>query len=116
MNPDYIQNSIITRDLNPFVFRPLSTNFECYTDLKVLGYHKRYDKVFNPFNLNVPIYENKIYHYGLPFTHGNFNTIGVDNTYNTSGKNYIAPAYRIAELYPSQGIMSNVMKIRETII
>jgi hypothetical protein len=112
MNHDFIQNSIITRDLNPLSYRGFQKNSNVYNDLKTLQYHRKYDPVFEPFDLKVPVKENKIYHYGLPFTHGNFNNVPQYNTYS-SQHTFIPPSYRWYEQYPSEGVIYNVMKNRD---
>ena len=45
----------------------------------------------------------------LPYDHEQYNDREHYNTY--SNKNYIPPAYRINELYPSVGILSSVLRI-----
>ena len=112
MNPDFIQNSIITRELNPLSYRGFQNNSNVYYDLKTIQYHKKYDPVFEPFNLSVPLEENKIYHYSLPFTHGNFNNMPQYNSYSSQTK-FIPPSYRWYEIAPPNGVMYNVMKNRE---
>ena len=41
MNPDYIKNSVATRQLNIYSYRPFPLNEESYFDLKSLNYHKK---------------------------------------------------------------------------
>jgi hypothetical protein len=66
------------------------------------------DPIFKPYDLNKPL-EVK-YHGSLPYDHGHYNEREHYNTY--SNKNYIPPAYRINELYPSVSVLANVMKNR----
>ena len=47
MNPDYIKNSVASRQLNEFAFRPYPINEESYFNLKSLNYHKKWDKIIN---------------------------------------------------------------------
>ena len=40
MNPDYIHNSVATKELNKFSYRIFPTNEEPYFELKSLNYNK----------------------------------------------------------------------------
>ena len=110
MNPDYIKNSVASRQLNEFAFRPCHLNKEAYFDLKSLNYNKTWDKVFKPDDLNKPL--KKVYHWSLPFDHGNYNE-GFPhlNTYSTH--NYIPVTHPVHKLFPNVGTMSSIMKRRE---
>ena len=55
MNPDYIKNSVATKQLNKFSYRPFPVNQESYFELKSLNYNKTWDKVFKPDDLNKPL-------------------------------------------------------------
>ena len=112
MNPDYIKNSVATRQLNKFSYRPYPTNEESYFNLKDLNYHKKWDKVFKPNDLNKPL--KKVYHGSLPFDHGMYNEGHPHlNTYSTH--NYIPVTHPINKLYPNVGTMANIMKRRENL-
>ena len=108
MNPDYIKNSIVDNTLNPFAFRTYAEHVEPYLEFKTLNNSKKWYSIFKPYDLNKPL-EVK-YHGSLPYDHGHYNEREHYNTY--SNKNYIPPAYRINELYPSVSVIANVMKNR----
>jgi len=55
MNSDYIQNSVATKELNKFSYRPYPLNEEPYFKLKDLNYHKKWDKVFEPYDFKQPL-------------------------------------------------------------
>ena len=54
MNSDYIYNSVATKELNKFSYRPYPLNEEPYDKLKSLNYNKKWDKIFKPDDLNKP--------------------------------------------------------------
>jgi hypothetical protein len=108
MNPDYIKHSLVDNTLNSFAFRTRAENVEPYLELKKLNNSKKWDPIFQPYDLNKHL-EVK-YLGNLPYDHGQYNDREHYNTY--SNKNYIPPAYRINELYPSVGILSSVFKNR----
>lgn len=110
MNPDYIKNSVASRQLNEFAFRPCHLNKESYFDLKSLNYHKKWDKIYKPNDLNKPL--KKVYHWSLPFNHGMYNEYFPHlNTYSTH--NYIPVTHPVNKLFPNVGTMSSIMKRRE---
>ena len=108
MNPDYIKHSLVDNTLNHFAFRTHAENVEPYLELKKLNNSKKWDQIFQPYNLDKHL-EAK-YLGSLPYDHGHYNDREHYNAY--SNKNYIPPAYRINELYPSVGILSSVFKNR----
>ena len=112
MNPDYIFNSPATKQLNEFAFRPIALNKEPYFELKSLNYHKKWDKIFKPDDLNKPL--KKKYHWSLPYDHGMYNE-GFPhlNTYSTH--NYIPVTHPVNKLFPNVGTMSSIMKRRENL-
>ena len=108
MNSDYIYNSVATKELNKFSYRPYPLNEEPYNKLKSLNYHKKWDDIYKPY----PIKDLKnIYHWSLPFNHGMYNE-GFPhlNTYSTH--NYIPVTHPVNMLFPSVGTMGSVMKRR----
>ena len=109
MNSDYIQNSVATKELNKFSYRPYPLNEEPYFKLKDLNYHKKWDKIFEPYDLKKDF--KKVYHWSLPFNHGMYNE-GFPhlNTYSTD--NYIPVTNPVNKLFPNIGTMSSVMKHR----
>ena len=107
MNPDYIRNSVATRQLNEFAFRPYPLNEEPYFKLKSLNYNKKWDDIYKPY----PIKDlKKVYHWSLPFNHGHYNEFEHLNTYSTH--NYIPVTNPVNKLLPNVGTMTNVMKYR----
>ena len=112
MNPDYIFNSPATKQLNEFAFRPIALNKEPYFELKSLNYHKKWDKIFKPDDLNKPL--KKVYHWSLHYDHGMYNE-GFPhlNTYSTH--NYIPVTNPVNKLFPNVGTMSSIMKRRENL-
>ena len=80
MNSDYIYNSVATKALNKFSYRPYPLNEEPYFKLKSLNYHKEWDNIYKPY----PIKDlKKVYHWSLPFNHGHYNEFEHLNTYST---------------------------------
>lgn len=108
MNPDYINNKVTDNTLNVFSYKPFAKNTEPYYNFKTTNNSKKWDKVFQPYDLNKNI-EAK-YLGRLPYDHGAYNEREHYNTY--SNKNYIPPAYRINELYPGVGVLASVFKNR----
>ena len=49
MNSDYIYNSVATKALNKFSYRPYPLNEEPYFKLKSLNYHKEWDNIYKPY-------------------------------------------------------------------
>ena len=49
MNPDFIHNSVSTKQLNEFSYRPYPLNEEPYNKLKSLNYHKKWDDIYKPY-------------------------------------------------------------------
>jgi hypothetical protein len=112
MNPDYILNNVVDKTHNNFSYRPIELNKESYYNLKSLNYHKKWDKVYKPNDLNKPL--KKVYHGSLPFDHGMYNEGHPHlNTYSTH--NYIPVTHPINKLYPNVGTMANIMKRRENL-
>ena len=112
MNPDYIRNSVATRQLNEFAFRPYPLNEEPYFKLKSLNYNKKWDEIYKPNDLNKPL--KKVYHGSLPYDHGMYNE-GFPhlNTYSTH--NYILVTHPVNKMFPNVGAMASVMKRRENL-
>jgi hypothetical protein len=113
MNPDYILNNVPDKDSRNFSYRSMAVNKEAYSELKSLNYHKKWDKIYKPEDLNKPL--KKVYHGSLPYDHGMYNE-GFPhlNTYSTH--NYIPVTHPVHKMFPSVGAMSSVMKNREKII
>ena len=107
MNPDFIHNSVATKELNKFSYRPYPLNEEPYDKLKSLNYNKKWDDIYKPY----PIKDlKKVYHWSLPFNHGHYNEFEHLNTYSTH--NYIPVTNPVNKLFPNVGTMVNVMKSR----
>ena len=107
MNPDYIFNSVATKTLNEFAFRPYPLNEEPYNKLKSLNYHKKWDNIYKPNEIKDVKPKNN---YSLPFNHGHYNDREHLNTYSTL--NYIPITNPINKLFPNVGTMSSIMKHR----
>ena len=71
MNSNYIQHSVATKELNKFSYRPYPLNEEPYFKLRDLNYNKKWDKIFQPYDLKKDL--KKVYHWSLPFNHGMYN-------------------------------------------
>jgi hypothetical protein len=112
MNSDYIFNSVATKELNKFSYRPYPLNEEPYNKLKSLNYHKKWDEIFKPNDYKKPL--KKIYHWSLPYDHGMYNE-GFPhlNTYSTH--NYIPVTNPVNKLFPNVGTMASIMKRRENL-
>ena len=107
MNSDYIYNSVATKALNKFSYRPYPLNEEPYFKLKSLNFHKEWDNIYKPY----PIKDlKKVYHWSLPFNHGHYNEFEHLNTYSTH--NYIPVTHQVNKLFPNVGTISSVMKRR----
>ena len=107
MNPDFIHNSVSTKQLNKFSYRPYPLNEEPYNELKSLNYNKKWDTIYKPYPIK---YLKNKYHWSLPFNHGHYNEFEHLNTYSTH--NYIPVTNPVNKLFPNFGTMVNVMKSR----
>jgi len=109
MNPDFIHNSVATKQLNKFSYRPYPINEEPYFKLKDINYYKKWNKVIVP----EPIKDLKTkYHWSLPYDHGMYNEYFPHlNTYSTH--NYIPVTNPVNKLFPNVGTMSSIMRKRE---
>ena len=110
MNPDIIQNYKNDRNLNS-INTNLKTNYESYYNFKKVQNKKEWPEIYKPDKIT-DIKPSYNYSYNLPWDHGYFNKMTEYNTLGNYKHNYIAPAYRYYEEFPSVGIISSVMKIR----
>ena len=54
-NPDFIHNSVATKEFNKSSYRPYPINEEAYFKLKDLNYNKKCDDIYKPNDLNKPL-------------------------------------------------------------
>jgi hypothetical protein len=100
-------NSYYQQQVRESNFKPIGTS-EAYLNFKTINHATKYNTIFQPYNLNKDI--EKIYLGSLPYDHGHYNDLEHYNTY--SNKNFIPPSYRVNELFPNVGVLSNIFKNR----
>ena len=112
MNPDIINKYQNNRNLNG-IATILKTNYDSYVDFKKIQHKKEWQEIYKPDKIkDIEKYQYNYITGPQVFNHGFFNNMKEFNTLGWYKHNYIAPAYRYYEEFPTQTVVGSVMKKR----